>query len=175
MHLLASAFTTQSVLFSHQVVSDSFAIPRTIALLTPLSMGFRRHIYESGQPFPYPGALPDPGIKPMSSSLADGFFTTEPPGKPRLIYVPILTTAIFLPPLSTFCLLNLLDFKLFADVPLFSIPPVIQDEDLFSGGPTELSLSCSSFNEQIKTASTQFLFSSVRMLRFDNTLLITGL
>ena len=36
----------------------------------------------SGLPFPSPGDLPDPGIKPTSPLLADGFFTTEPPGKP---------------------------------------------------------------------------------------------
>ena len=28
--------------------------------------------------------LPGPGIKPVSPELAGGFFTTEPPGKPRL-------------------------------------------------------------------------------------------
>ena len=28
-----------------------------------------------------PGDLPDPGIKPMSPTLAGRFFTTEPPGK----------------------------------------------------------------------------------------------
>ena len=36
-------------------------------------------------PFPPPGDLPDPGIEPeslVSPSLAGGFFTTEPPGKP---------------------------------------------------------------------------------------------
>ena len=27
--------------------------------------------------------LPGPGIEPRSSALADGFFITEPPGKPR--------------------------------------------------------------------------------------------
>ena len=33
--------------------------------------------------FPFPEDLPDPGIKPASSSLAGGFFfITEPPGKP---------------------------------------------------------------------------------------------
>ena len=33
---------------------------------------------------PSPGDLPNPGIEPkslMSPALADGFFTTEPPGK----------------------------------------------------------------------------------------------
>ena len=36
-------------------------------------------------PFPFPGDLPNPGIKPMSHvspTLAGGFFSTEPPGKP---------------------------------------------------------------------------------------------
>ena len=36
-------------------------------------------------PFPTPGDLPDPGIKPASfayPALAGRFFTTEPPGKP---------------------------------------------------------------------------------------------
>ena len=28
-----------------------------------------------------PGDLPNPGIEPASPALADGFFTTEPPGK----------------------------------------------------------------------------------------------
>ena len=37
--------------------------------------------YWSGLPFPPPGDLPDPGIKPVSSALADGFFTTDLPGK----------------------------------------------------------------------------------------------
>ena len=32
-------------------------------------------------PFPSPGALPDPGVEPMSPALADGFFTTELPVK----------------------------------------------------------------------------------------------
>ena len=36
---------------------------------------------------PIPGDLPDSGIEPRSPSLADGFFTTEPPG--RLIYVSV--------------------------------------------------------------------------------------
>ena len=35
-----------------------------------------------GLPFPSPGLLPDPGIKPTSLALAGRFFTTEPPGKP---------------------------------------------------------------------------------------------
>ena len=42
-------------------------------------MEFSRPEYWSGYPFPSPGDLPDPGIKPeslMSPALAGGFFTT---------------------------------------------------------------------------------------------------
>ena len=46
--------------------------------------GVSKEKYWSGWPFPSPGALPDPGIKPASPALAGGFFTTEPPGKPGL-------------------------------------------------------------------------------------------
>ena len=45
-------------------------------------MGFSRHEYWNGLPFPSPGNLPDPGIKLESPALAGGFFTTEPPRKP---------------------------------------------------------------------------------------------
>ena len=37
--------------------------------------------------FPFPGDLPDSGTEPMSlafPALADGFFTTAPPGKPHM-------------------------------------------------------------------------------------------
>ena len=50
-------------------------------------MGFSRHEHCSGLPFPPPGDLPYPGIKlksPGVPTLAGGFFTTEPPGKPKL-------------------------------------------------------------------------------------------
>ena len=45
-------------------------------------MGFSRQEYWSGLPFPSPEDLPNPGIESTSPALADGFFTTEPPGKP---------------------------------------------------------------------------------------------
>ena len=41
--------------------------------------------YWSRLPFPPPGYLPYPGIKPASLALAGRFFTTEPPGKPILL------------------------------------------------------------------------------------------
>ena len=44
--------------------------------------GISQQEYWSGRPFSFPGNLPDLGIKPVSSTLADGFFTTESLGKP---------------------------------------------------------------------------------------------
>ena len=48
-------------------------------------MGFSRQEYWSGLPFPSPEDLPNPGIELASPALAGGFFTTEPPGKPKAI------------------------------------------------------------------------------------------
>ena len=55
-----------------------------LALEVPLSMEFPRQQYWSGLPFPFPGNLPGPGVKPESPTLAGRFFTTEPPGKPTM-------------------------------------------------------------------------------------------
>ena len=69
------------LLFSHQVISDSFATRWTIARRAPLSMGFPRQEYWSGLSFLSPGDLSDPGIELVSSTLAGRFFTTDPAGK----------------------------------------------------------------------------------------------
>ena len=58
-----------------------FATPWTVAHQDPLPMGFPRQEYWSGLPFPSPGIEPLPLV---SSALAGKFFTTGPPGKPRL-------------------------------------------------------------------------------------------
>ena len=60
---------------SHQTLCDP------IASQIPLSMRLSRQEYWSSLPFPLPGDLPDPGIKPMSPTLTGRFFTTEPPEK----------------------------------------------------------------------------------------------
>ena len=57
-----------------------FVTPWIVAHQAPLSMGFPSQEYWIGLPFPSPGDLPDPGIKSTSPPLAEGFFTTEPPG-----------------------------------------------------------------------------------------------
>ena len=58
-----------------------FATPSTVAHQAPLSMGFSRQEYWSGLSFPFPGDLPDPGIKPRSPALQADTLTSEPPGR----------------------------------------------------------------------------------------------
>ena len=64
---------TQSV--SPSLVSDS------VTRQAPLSMGFSRQEYWSGQPFPTPGDLPDPGIELASPALQVDSLPSEPPAK----------------------------------------------------------------------------------------------
>ena len=66
---------------SHSVVSGSVT-PWTIAYQAPLSMEFSRQAYWSGLPFPSPGDLPVPGIKPGSPTFQADALLSEPPGKP---------------------------------------------------------------------------------------------
>ena len=47
------------------------------------SMEFSRPEYWSGQPFPSPGDLPNPGIEPRSLALQVDSLPAEPPGKPK--------------------------------------------------------------------------------------------
>ena len=47
-----------------------FATPWTVSHQAPPSMGFSRQEYWSGLPFPSPGDLPNPGIKPRYMSIA---------------------------------------------------------------------------------------------------------
>ena len=57
--------------------SPTLCDPWNVTCQTPLSMGFSRQEYWSGLPWPPPGDLPEPGIKPASPALAGGFFTTS--------------------------------------------------------------------------------------------------
>ena len=59
-----------------------FVTPWTVDHQAPPSMGFTKQEYWSGFPFPSPGYLPNPGIKPRSSTLQADALTSEPPGKP---------------------------------------------------------------------------------------------
>ena len=48
-----------------------------------LSMGFSKQVHWSGLPFPSPGDLPVPGIKPRSPTLQADTLPSEPAGKPQ--------------------------------------------------------------------------------------------
>ena len=52
-----------------------------------LSMEFSRQEYWSGQPFPPPGDLPDPGVEPRSPALQADALRSEPPGEPKPLRV----------------------------------------------------------------------------------------
>ena len=86
---------------SHQMISESnrsnsivvvqslshvrfFATLRTVACQALLSMEISRQEYWSGLPFPSPGYLPNPGIKPTSPAFAGRLFTAQPPGKAQI-------------------------------------------------------------------------------------------
>jgi len=61
-------------------------------------MRFSRQEYWSGLPFPSPGDLPDPGIKPASftaPALAEEFFIAEPLGKPCIITISVLSLPLY--------------------------------------------------------------------------------
>ena len=67
---------------SSQLVSrvQLFMTPWTVAH-QDLFLGFSREEYWSGLPFPPPGDLPNPGIKPGSPALQADALSSEPPGK----------------------------------------------------------------------------------------------
>ena len=66
---------------SESEVAQSCLTPWTVAHQAPPSMGFSRKEYWSGLPFPSPGDLSNPGIKPRSPALQADALTSEPPGK----------------------------------------------------------------------------------------------
>ena len=83
-----------------------------VACQAPLSMEFSRQEYWSGLPWPTPGNLLDPGIEPrslVSPALAGGLFTTEPPGKPLVIFTSVqyLASSALVPQVcDVYCFMN---------------------------------------------------------------------
>ena len=93
---LCFVYNVNFVAFQSLSHSQLFVTPWTVARQAPLSIGFSKQEYWSELPFPPPGDLPNPGIdpeSPVSSALAGGFFTTEPPEKfPLALEGKVLTT-----------------------------------------------------------------------------------
>ena len=81
-----------------------FATPWTVAREALLSMEFSRREYWSGLPFPSPGDLLDPGIKPGSPALQTDSLPPEPPEKPVLLLVKSLSRVqLFATPWTVAC------------------------------------------------------------------------
>ena len=86
--LLFSCWTCQvkvRTLLSCSIMSDSYD-PMDCSPQSPPSIVFSRQEYWSGLPFPAPGNLPHPGIKPRSPASQVGSLLSEPPGKPQVLY-----------------------------------------------------------------------------------------
>ena len=61
-------------------MSRLFLTPWIVARQAPLSMEFSGQEYWSELPYPSPGDLPSPGVKPRSPALLAGSLPSEPPG-----------------------------------------------------------------------------------------------
>ena len=85
---ISGRMNTARVLFAYSEVKSLsrvwlFSTPWTVAHQAPPSMEFSRQEYWSGLPFPSPGDLLDPGIKPGSPTLRADTLPSEPPGNPK--------------------------------------------------------------------------------------------
>ena len=68
--------------------------PWTVACQAPLSMEFSRPEHWSGEPFPSPGDLPKPGIKPRSPTLQADSLPAEPQGKSPVFQATLYYTEV---------------------------------------------------------------------------------
>ena len=91
-----------------QVMSISFVTRWAVAHQGPLSISFSRQEYWSGSPFPPPGDLHNPGIKPGSPTLQVDSLPSEPQGKPKVL------TGIFIPSVNIH-ITTLLTYLVFLD------------------------------------------------------------
>ena len=83
---------TSSCLLPTKVkVKVTQSYPTLCDLMYYQSMEFSRPEYWSGQPFPSPGDLPNPGIEPRSRALQANSVPAEPQGKPKNIGVDSLS------------------------------------------------------------------------------------
>ena len=84
-----------------------FAMLWTVAHQAPLSMGFPKQEYWSGLPFPSPGNLPNPGIKPNTPASAGRVYTV-PSGnlnvKKKKKKIEISFNSLASKPYSNYCL-----------------------------------------------------------------------
>ena len=78
------SITFEFMIFCYPSVHQSLGYVRLSAIpWTVKSMEFSRPEYWSGQPFPSPGDLPNPGIKSRFPTLQADSRPAEPSGKPK--------------------------------------------------------------------------------------------
>ena len=87
-----SYFLSMYVCISCSVMSDSLQ-PHGLSCQDPLSMELSRQEYWSGLPFPSPGDLPDPRIKPRSPALQADSLPSELPRK-QIFYLLVLNLKV---------------------------------------------------------------------------------
>ena len=80
-HDTLSSHVRVYLVLSHSVMSTLDHRLQPTRLLCPWR--FSRQEYQSGQPNPSPGDLPDPGIKPRCPALQEDSLPSEPPRKPK--------------------------------------------------------------------------------------------
>ena len=74
--------------------SVTLCAPWTVACQAPLSLELSRQEYRSGLPFPAPGDLPDPGIKPASPAQQADSLPLRHQGSPRAVFTPQMKQGI---------------------------------------------------------------------------------
>ena len=114
-----------------------FATPWTVAYQASPSIEFSRQEYWSGLPFPSPGDLPDPGIKPRSPGLQADALPSEPEGKALNAHVNNKRmTCYFMPLWGEFIVIDASSF------PLTSGPLHMHWEEMKASPFTNLRLLC---------------------------------
>ena len=96
-HLCVCIIVIQHSLYCCYLVIKSCltpSIPMDVARQAPLSRGFSKQAHQSWLPFPAPGNLPDPGIKPMSPTLQADYLPLSHQGSPAYIsdLLPVIPT-----------------------------------------------------------------------------------
>ena len=64
-----------------------FVTPQTVAHQSSLSTEFSRQEYQSGQPFPTPGDLPNSRIEPRTPAFQADSLLSKPPEKPTYFLI----------------------------------------------------------------------------------------
>ena len=99
-----------------EVAQSSPTLCDPVAYQASPSIKFSRQRYWSGLPFPSPGDLPNPGVKPRSPTLQADALPSEPPGKPEGVERPNCRVII----IAISPLMDCIHFYLFTCLPAWA-------------------------------------------------------